>query len=97
MAASAMPKPWAGAGTVARRFRFRRQQLEDRFGDVRRQIYPSEKALSDGEIAIRHALDEGADDPGLVGALGGERSDHAIFNLTGASSLAQERPDCASC
>jgi len=66
--------------------------LEKRFGAVHRQNYPSEKAVSDGEIAIRHALDEGADELVLVGALGGERSDHAFFNLAGAAGLALERP-----
>lgn len=66
--------------------------LEQRFGAIHRQSYPSEKAVSDGEIAIRHALDEGADELVLVGALGGERSDHAFFNLAGAASLAFHRP-----
>lgn len=66
--------------------------LEKRFGAIHRRNYPSEKAVSDGEIAISHALEEGADELVLVGALGGERSDHAFFNLAGAASLAMQRP-----
>ena len=69
------------------------EELEQRFGSIRRQSYPSEKAVSDGEIAIRHALDQGAKHLVLVGALGGERSDHAFFNLAAAASLAIERTE----
>lgn len=67
--------------------------LEERYKDIPRKAWPGEKAVSDGQIAIRHALDEGAREILFVGALGGERSDHAFFNLAGASSLALSRPD----
>ena len=67
--------------------------LRERHARVARRDYPRDKAMSDGEIAIRQALDEGARELVLAGALGGERSDHAIFNLTGALALAVERPD----
>jgi len=71
------------------------ERLKQRFRDVPREAYPGEKAVSDGEIALRHALDRGASEILFVGALGGERSDHAFFNLAGAAALALERPDVA--
>lgn len=66
--------------------------LERRYRAVERDAYPSEKSVSDGEIAIRHAVDQGAREIVLAGALGGERSDHAVFNLIGAASLAARMP-----
>lgn len=67
--------------------------LGERFRDIPRKAWPGEKAVSDGQIAIRHAIDEGAREILFVGALGGERSDHAFFNLAGATGLALDRPD----
>lgn len=67
--------------------------LQGRFAHVARHDFPADKSISDGEIVIRHALECGAREIVLVGALGGERSDHAVFNLTGAAALAVERPD----
>jgi len=46
-----------------------------------REPYPSDKAMTDGEIAIEAALTRGASDLLLVGALGGPRSDHAFAHL----------------
>ncbi|GAB4350540.1 MAG: thiamine diphosphokinase [Oricola sp.] len=69
--------------------------LEKRFRNVPREAYPADKAISDGQIAIRRALDEGAREILFVGALGGKRSDHAFFNLAGAADLARSRPDVA--
>jgi thiamine pyrophosphokinase len=63
--------------------------LRDRFRDVPRETYPAEKAMSDGEIAIRYALDNGATETVLCGALGGDRSDHAFLNLAIAVKLAR--------
>lgn len=67
--------------------------LAERFDHVPRRDYTTEKAISDGQIAIRHALDAGAREIVLAGALGGERSDHAFFNLAAAADLARNRPD----
>ncbi|MCI5075144.1 thiamine diphosphokinase [Oricola sp.] len=67
--------------------------LEDRFSGVARDNHSPDKAVSDGEIAIRHALELGACDLLLVGALGGPRSDHAFFNLAGAVDLARRIPE----
>lgn len=66
--------------------------LDDRYRDIRRDPYPSEKSVSDGEIAISHALERGARELVLVGALGGERSDHAMFNLVSAAGFALRNP-----
>lgn len=67
--------------------------LGKRFSDIPRKAWPGDKAISDGQIAVRHAIDEGAREILFVGALGGERSDHAFFNLAGALELALGRPD----
>ncbi|QKV20110.1 thiamine diphosphokinase [Oricola thermophila] len=67
--------------------------LDKRFRHVPRAPYPRDKAVSDGQIAVRHALEEGAREIIFVGALGGDRSDHALFNLAGASDLARAHPE----
>ncbi|WP_223477321.1 thiamine diphosphokinase [Oricola indica] len=67
--------------------------LSARHAGVPRDSHPAEKAVSDGNIAIRHALDQGAREIVVVGALGGERSDHAFFNLAIATALALQEPD----
>jgi thiamine pyrophosphokinase len=69
------------------------EPLDARFAHVPRKVWSSEKAVSDGQIAIRYALEEGAREILFVGALGGARSDHAFLNLAGAASLARTRPD----
>lgn len=63
--------------------------LNARFAHVPRKSYPSEKAVSDGQIAVHHALEQGAREILFVAALGGARSDHAFFNLAGAADLAR--------
>jgi thiamine pyrophosphokinase len=42
--------------------------------------FPIEKDRSDLELALRHALESGADDIVLLGILGGGRIDHALVN-----------------
>lgn len=69
------------------------EALQNRFRHVARQDYPADKSISDGEIVIRQALEMDASEILIVGALGGERSDHALFNITCATALAVERPD----
>lgn len=56
--------------------------------DVERQPYPQKKALTDGEIAVGEALERGARRLVLVGALRGERSDHALQHHVLALGLA---------
>ena len=58
--------------------------------NVERQPYPVAKNETDGAIAVSVATDRGAKDIVLVGALGGERSDHALMHLLHAVSLAED-------
>ena len=55
--------------------------LAARHPDVPQRRFPRDKDRTDGEIAIEAALDEGADDLLLVGALRGPRTDHAFMHL----------------
>ena len=55
--------------------------------DTQRQPFPAEKNLTDGELAIEEALKRGADRVVMAGALGGERSDHALLHMTAACAM----------
>jgi len=55
-------------------------QTEADFSHVPRQIHPSDKDATDGEIAIEAAIARGASDLILVGGLGGQ-SDHALGHM----------------
>ncbi len=61
--------------------------------DVPRMPYPAAKAATDGEIAVGEALARGATRILLVGALGGERSDHAFQLYLSALRLAEDGLD----
>ncbi|MDX3927517.1 MAG: thiamine diphosphokinase [Shinella sp.] len=65
-------------------------ELTDAWPDVLREPYPSAKNETDGAIAVAAALERGATRLILAGALGGERSDHALMHLIHAVSLAEE-------
>lgn len=58
--------------------------------DVERQPYPARKAVTDGEIAASEAIARGATRLVMIGALGGERSDHALQHLVLALALAAQ-------
>jgi thiamine pyrophosphokinase len=60
---------------------------------IRRETHPAEKALTDGELAVAAALTAGADRLMLIGAMGGERTDHGIGHLVHALSLAERGLD----
>lgn len=60
------------------------------WSSVERQDYPVAKAQTDGEIAVSEALARGATKLILIGALGGERSDHAMMHLLYAVHLAEQ-------
>lgn len=64
-------------------------ELISAYKSVERQPYPAAKAVTDGEIATSEAIARGATDIILVGALGGERSDHALQHYAYALSLAR--------
>ncbi|WP_011582717.1 MULTISPECIES: thiamine diphosphokinase [Chelativorans] len=65
-------------------------RLIEAFPDVTREIYPADKDITDGELAIRAALVRGATSLVLVGAFGGARPDHAHLHLALALKLAEE-------
>ena len=64
--------------------------LELQYAEIPRLEYPAEKALTDGELALQMALEGGASDIVMVGALGGERADHAWAHVVQALALAME-------
>ncbi len=65
-------------------------QLIDQFPHVERQTYPPAKSETDGEIATAEAIARGGRSLIFLGALGGERSDHALQHVFHAMSLAEQ-------
>ncbi|MCM2477126.1 thiamine diphosphokinase [Rhizobium sp. CG5] len=59
------------------------------FPDVEKMPYPAAKNETDGAIAVDEALKRGATELILAGALGGERSDHALMHLLQGVELAR--------
>ncbi len=57
---------------------------------VPRKTYPTEKDLTDGEIAVDYSLAEGADEIIMAGAFGGPRADHAFLHMTMAVRLVEK-------
>jgi thiamine pyrophosphokinase len=64
------------------------KKLQREFAHVPRREFPVEKDATDGELAISHALMEGADDVLLVGGFGG-RFDHALAHAGFLLSMAR--------
>jgi thiamine pyrophosphokinase len=64
-------------------------ELQARYAHIPRQTHPTDKDHTDAELAIRAALEQGASELVLVGALGGQ-TDHALTNLTLGLRLAQQ-------
>ncbi|HEY6607734.1 MAG TPA: thiamine diphosphokinase, partial [Candidatus Limnocylindria bacterium] len=58
-------------------------ELVDRLGaaGARVERHPADKDASDTELAVLHALDAGADQIVLLGAVGGDRLDHELANV----------------
>ncbi len=79
-----IPELWVGDFDSAS------QSLSEKWPDVPRQPFPPQKAVTDGEIAVSEAIAKGASSIILVGALGGERSDHALMHIFQAMSLCLE-------
>ena len=86
-ALSAVPELWVGD------FDSTDSALSARWPDVPRQPYPAAKNETDGEIATAEAIARGAEKLIFAGALGGERSDHALQHLFHAVSLAMKGLD----
>jgi len=66
-----------------------RADLAERYVAVPRRVFPSEKAMTDGELAVAAALEAGATSLVLAGAFGGPRSDHGFLHLALAMRLAE--------
>lgn len=66
------------------------QTLINEWPQVVRQPYPAAKNETDGEIAVGEAKARGATSLTLVGALGGERTDHALAHLLMSLRLAED-------
>ena len=64
--------------------------LIERFPSVERRTYPAAKAATDGEIAVAEAIARGATRLIFAGALGGERSDHALQHYLNALGLVED-------
>jgi thiamine pyrophosphokinase len=65
------------------------EALLDAWPEIERQPFPAAKNATDGEIAVEAALARGARSVILAGALGGERSDHALAHFTHAMALCE--------
>lgn len=65
------------------------EELLEEWQGVERQPYPRAKNATDGEIAVDAALARGATSLVIAGALGGERTDHAVMHLLLALSLTE--------
>ncbi|MBP1851953.1 thiamine diphosphokinase [Rhizobium halophytocola] len=59
------------------------------YPDIPRMPYPARKNATDGEIAVDAARERGASRIILAGALGGERSDHALMHLIAMVALSK--------
>lgn len=81
-ALNVVPELWVGDFDSAA------EGLQEAWPDVPREPYPMAKAVTDGEIAVEAAISRGATRLILVGALGGERSDHALMHYFQAIALA---------
>lgn len=68
-------------------------EVLSRYAGTRRETYPAEKALTDGELAVIAALDAGADRLIMVGAMGGVRTDHGMAHFVHALALAEHGRD----
>lgn len=64
-------------------------ELLQRYAHVPRQVHPTAKDKTDGELALEAALARGARELWLVGALGG-RTDQTLSHLTLALRLAEQ-------
>jgi len=63
-------------------------ELALQYAEIPRLEYPAEKNLTDGELALEQALERGATEIIMAGALGGERADHAWAHVVQALALA---------
>jgi thiamine pyrophosphokinase len=77
-----MPELWVGDFDSAG------PALEETYRDIPRHVFPAAKDATDGEIAVREAIEKGATELILVGAFGGQ-FDHALAHATQLIGLAE--------
>src|SRR5262245_24914641 len=65
------------------------KRLAAAHAQIPREVFPTEKDKTDGELAIDRALALGATSLVLAGAFGGPRADHAFLHLALAMKLAE--------
>ncbi|RIH82900.1 Thiamine pyrophosphokinase [Meiothermus luteus] len=70
--------------------------LQLAFAHVPREVHPTDKDLTDGELAVRAALARGADRLILVGALGGQTDQTLAHLLLGVRLLREGVPTLLS-
>lgn len=66
------------------------QILIEKYNHVPREVFPSDKDMTDSALACERALQNGAKKLILCGALGGERSDHSLSHMTQALMMAEK-------
>lgn len=81
------PEAWVGD------FDSTPDELLARYPSIRRETHPAEKALTDGELAVSAAIEAGAGRLMLVGAMGGDRTDHGMAHIVHALALAERGRD----
>ncbi len=69
------------------------EALRQKWPDVPRQVHPTEKNMTDGELAIRYALENGAEEIVLVAGIGGQ-SDQTISHVSQLIKLARQDVRC---
>ncbi|MBB4075732.1 thiamine pyrophosphokinase [Bartonella fuyuanensis] len=65
------------------------ENLIRKYSHVPREVFSSDKDMTDSALACERALQNGAKKLILCGALGGERSDHSLAHMTQALMLAE--------
>lgn len=79
-----MPELWVGD------FDSSDQALRSQYEHVAREVFPSDKDMTDSALACDKALQQGATRLILCGALGGERTDHSLSHMTQALRIAEK-------
>ncbi|WP_455474009.1 thiamine diphosphokinase [Bartonella sp. B30(2025)] len=79
-----MPELWLGD------FDSFDETLTYAYSNVPREIFPSDKDMTDSALACERALQRGAKKLILCGAFGGERSDHSLSHMTQALMMAEK-------
>ncbi|WP_455465944.1 thiamine diphosphokinase [Bartonella sp. B39] len=66
------------------------QDLVSQYSDIPREVFPSDKDMTDSALACERALQKGAKQLILCGAFGGERSDHTLSHMMQALVMAEK-------